>query len=130
MATPATVKMALKAAVGADDSVLHVVAFTTPIATYFPGQDIVELRLSRPGFDALTRFIAAEYARDRDGRPVRLGRGLYGASWFYLARSRYHLFNTCNTWVAGALRAAGLPVTPVGAITVTGVMQQLRREPR
>jgi uncharacterized protein (TIGR02117 family) len=126
MATPASVWRAIKAAFAAGDSVLHVVGFTAPIATYFPGSEIVELRLSRPGFDTMTRFVSAEHQRDGEGRPTRLQRGLYGASWFYAARSGYHLFNTCNTWVARALRAAGLPVTAAGTITATGVMKQAR----
>ena len=126
MATPATVWMAIKAALLASASVLHVVGFTTPIAAYFPDSEMVELRLSRRGFDAMTRFISEEYQRDGEGRPTRLQHGLYGASWFYAARSRYHLLNTCNTWVARTLRVAGLSVTPVGTITAAGVMQQVR----
>jgi hypothetical protein len=35
----------------------------------------------------------------------------------FMPRAAYHLFNTCNTWVARALRAAGLPLTPAGVIT-------------
>jgi hypothetical protein len=75
----------------------------------------------------MTRFIHDEYRRDREDRPVRLERGLYGASWFYAARSRYHLFNTCNTWITRALSTAGLPVTPAGVITAGEVMRQVRR---
>jgi uncharacterized protein (TIGR02117 family) len=127
MATPATPWLAIKAAFLAAGSVLHVVGFDAPISAHFPESELVELRLSRRGFDALTRFVGEEYQRDREGRPLRLGRGLYGASWFYAARGTYHLFNTCNTWVARALRAAGLPVTTTGVITAGGVMQQARR---
>ena len=130
MATPASVWMAIKAAFAAGGSVLHVVGFTTPIATYFPESEIVELRLSRRGFDAMTRFVSQEYQRDGEGRPTRRQRGLYGSGWFYAARSGYHLFNTCNTWVARALRAAGLSVTPVVTITAGGVMQQVRATAR
>jgi uncharacterized protein (TIGR02117 family) len=127
MATPATPWLAIKAAFLAAGSVLHVVGFDAPMAAHFPESEIVELRLSRRGFDALTRFVGEEYQRDREGRPLRLQRGLYGASWFYAARGTYHLFNTCNTWVARALRAAGLAVTPTGVITAGGVMEQARR---
>ena len=127
MATPPTPWLAIRAAFLAAESVLHVVGFSAPIAASFPESEVVELRLSRRGFDAMTRLVGEEYQRDREGRPVRLARGLYGASWFYAARGTYHLFNTCNTWVARALRAAGLPVTPTGVITAGGVMQQARR---
>lgn len=126
MAKDATGWLAVKAAFFTSGSVLHVGGFSAPIATYFPGSDVVELRVSRRGFDAMTRFFHDEYRRDGEGRAVRLERGLYGASWFYTARSRYHLFNTCNTWVARALRGAGLDVTPAGTLTAGGVMQQAR----
>ena len=97
---------------------------TIPIAVYFPESELVELHLSRRGFEAMARFVDEEYQRDREGQPVRLERGLYGASWFYAAHGTYHLFNTCNTWVARALRAAELPVTPTGVITAGGVISR------
>jgi uncharacterized protein (TIGR02117 family) len=126
MATPATAWMAIKAAFGTSASVLHVVGLDAPIAVTFPGREIVELAVSRSGFDALTRFVSDEYERDAGGRPLRLQRGLYGPSWFYAARSRYSLSNTCNTWVARALQVAGLPVSPSGVITAGGLMKQAR----
>lgn len=127
MARPATPWLAIKAAILASRSVLHVVGFSAPVATYFAGSEVVELGLSRTGFDAMTRFFHDEYQRDRDARPLRLERGLYRTSWFYAARSTYHAFNTCNTWVARALRAAGLSITASGTLTAGGVMHQLRQ---
>jgi len=127
MARPATPWLAIKAAFLASESVLHVVGFSAPVAPYFAESEVVELRLSRRGFDAMTRFIHEEYQRDREDRALRLERGLYGSSWFYAARSRYHLFNTCNTWVARALSMAGLAVTPSGVITANDGMRQVRR---
>lgn len=124
-ATPATAWMAIKAAVGSGPSVLHVVGFEAPIAAAFPRSDIVALRISRPGLEALARFIAGEHELDARGRAVPLQRGLYGTSWFYAARSRYSLRHTCNTWIARALQTAGLPVTASGVVTAGGVMRQI-----
>ncbi|PYM95386.1 MAG: DUF2459 domain-containing protein [Candidatus Rokuibacteriota bacterium] len=126
MTTPATAWMAIRAAFLAEGSVLHVVGFDGPIADNVGRSEVVELRLTRRGFDAMSRFVSAEYQRDRNGQALRLQQGLYGSSWFYAARDRYHVFNTCNTWVARALRAAGLPVTPAGTITAAGVMRQAK----
>jgi len=53
-----------------------------------------------------------------------LGPGLYGRSRFYASRERFHLFKTCNVWVATALREAGLPVTP--SINAGALMARLR----
>lgn len=120
-----TLWLALKAALGSA-SVLHVVGISTPIAEYFPETEIVELTVSQRGFDELSRFIHASYARDATGRTTKTRRGHYGQSSFYLATETYHLFNTCNTWVAKALRAAGLPITPAYAMTAGNVMRQVR----
>ncbi len=126
MATSPPAWLAVTAALNTSGSVLHVAAIATPLATAFPSADIVELRLVPAGFAALTRFVADEYARDDASRPIRLARGLYGPSWFYAARSRYHLFNTCNTWVARALQHGGVPVHPAGTVTAASLMQQVR----
>ena len=124
MATSPTSGLAIKAAVVTSGSVLHVVGLTPAVTDYFGAG--VAIRLSRPGFDALADFVHAEYERSPDGAPLRLGRSLYGSGWFYAARSRYHLFNTCNTWVAQALGAAGLAVEAAGVVTASDVMRQVR----
>jgi uncharacterized protein (TIGR02117 family) len=126
MATSPTSGLAIKAAVVTSGSVLHVVGFTAPVADSFAGSEVVAIRLSRRGFDALADFVHAEYQPGPDGAPQRLGRSLYGSGWFYAARSRYHLFNTCNTWVARALGTAGLAVEPAGVVTASDLMRQVR----
>lgn len=118
--------LAMKAAFFTSGSTLHVAGIGASIESDFPASDVVELAVSRRGLDAMTRMFHEEYQRGDEGRPVRLAPGLSSNSWFYAARSRYGLFNTCNTWVARALRAAGLDVTPA-IVTAGGVMRQARR---
>jgi uncharacterized protein (TIGR02117 family) len=127
MATDPTGWLAVKAAFFTSGSVLHVAGFGESTLAGLPASTVVELAVASGGFDAMTRFFHDEYRADGEGRPVRLGRGLYGASWFYAARSRYHLFNTCNTWVLRALERAGLDVTAAGTVTAGTVMHQVRR---
>jgi len=127
MAERGTVWLAIKAAFITAGSVLHVVGFDSPIDRYVPAGDQVALEVSRSGFAAMSRFFHEEYQRDEQGRPLRLAPGPDGASWFYAAGSRYHLFNTCNTWVVRALRAAGLDVTPAGVVIASSVMREARR---
>lgn len=126
METSPTSGLAIKAAIVTSGSVLHAVGFTTSVTNYFTTSEIVAIRLARRGFDALADFVHAEYQRNPDGSPRRLGPSLYGSGWFYEARSRYHLFNTCNTWVARALAAAGLAVETAGVVTASDVMRQVR----
>ena len=127
MAQNPTGWLAVRAAFFTSGSVLHVAGVGESTLAGLPASAFVELRVSRRGFDAMTRFFHDEYQPDGQGRSVRLEHGLYGASWFYAARSRYHLFNTCNTWVARALQRAGLDVTPAGTVTAGSVMQEARR---
>ena len=121
------VGLAIKAALASAGSVLHLVALPASPDRTFAGREVVEIRLSLPGFQELARFVDNSFARSESGRAPRLGPGLYGISAFYPAHGRYHLLNTCNTWVADALRAAGAPITPAYAMTAGNLMWQARR---
>jgi uncharacterized protein (TIGR02117 family) len=122
-----TVWLALKAVVRPTPSVLHLVAFGGPVG--LRARDIVELRVSEPGFRRLAAYLEEAYARDALGRAVRLGPGQDWNSRFYRARERYFLLKTCNTWTAEVLRTTGAPITPLYALTAGNVMAQVGRLP-
>ena len=122
-----TFALAIQAAVKSTGSVLHIVGFTLPPEAYFPTSDVFTVRLSLPGFAALSTFIHTTYKRDAQGRTISLGQGWYGDSTFYLAEGRYHLFNTCNNWLARALHVAGAPIDPASAMTAGNVLSQVRQ---
>jgi uncharacterized protein (TIGR02117 family) len=116
---------ALRAAFGSNNpSVLHVVGVRGALTGNFPASEIIEVTLSRDGFEHLIRYIHDAY--DRAGAPVAapLGPGLYGDSRFYPGRETFSLQRTCNVWTARGLRGAGLPVED--SITMEGVMSQAR----
>jgi len=114
----------LRAALWPTSSVLHIVGFSGAVTAYYSSSEIIEIKLGEPGFELLSRYIAASFARDESGQALPLGGGLYGNSRFYLSRESYHLFNTCNVWTARALHAAGVPITPSFSITVEQLMAQ------
>ena len=121
-----TLGMLLKAALVPTRSVLHVHGFEGPVEEYFPVSDIVEIALSEAGFEQLCRFIAQTYAiTDKGADGVK--EGLYLNSRFYPARPTFHIFRTCNTWVAQALRTAGCPITPFYALTAGNVIWQVSK---
>jgi len=117
----------LKAALLPTASVLHIAGFNGPVPVYFPYSEIIGIELSSAGLEHLSHTIAASFATDETGNTTSLGLGLYGNSRFYLSRETYHLFNTCNVWIARALRAAGLPISPTRAISVESLMSQARK---
>ena len=102
--------LALQAAFASASSVLHVAGIDAPLTEFFRGSTIIEVPLSSAGFEALTRFIHAAYARDSSGQPIAIGPGIYGTSRFYRAEGRYRLLDNSNTWTAKALAAAGCPI--------------------
>jgi uncharacterized protein (TIGR02117 family) len=120
-----TTGLGLGAAFHSTASALYLVAFTAPLGERFEGLDVVMVPLEPPALDTLARFIRQSFARDRWGHLIWIGPGPAEESAFYLATDRYHLFNTCNTWVARALRSAGRPITPAVTLTAAQLMQQV-----
>lgn len=101
-------------------SVLHVTGFNEPPARYFSASEVVELGVSRTGFERLLAHITASF--EPEAAPI--APSLYASGAFYPSREKFHLFKTCNVWVARALRAAGIGVR--SSLTTEGLMSQLR----
>jgi uncharacterized protein (TIGR02117 family) len=101
-------------------SVLQVTGFNEAPARTFPASEVVELRLPPAGFERLLAYIAASFEPD----PLPIAPSLYGSGAFYPSREKFHLFKTCNVWVARGLRAAGVEVR--SSLTTEGLMSQLR----
>ena len=100
--------------------------FAGTVERLFGGAEIIEIGVSEAGLRRLIDHVRNSHELDAAGRPIALGPGLYGRSRFYASHERFHLLKTCNVWVATALQAAGVPVTPALAITAGQLMAQLR----
>lgn len=118
--------LALKAVFWPTPGVLRVVAFDGAVERYFGAAEVIEIGVSEPGLRRMLDYVRNSHELDAAGRPMALGPDLYGHSRFYASRERFHLFKTCNVWVATVLREAGLPVTPALTITAGRLMAQLR----
>jgi uncharacterized protein (TIGR02117 family) len=118
--------LAVEAVLVPNESALHVVWLNAPVRDFFRSSEILEVRLTPDGMGRLSRHIAGSFAHTSNGAAVDLGPGLYGSSRFYLSRERYHAFNTCNVWVARALREAGCPISPAFTLTVDELLRRVR----
>ncbi len=105
-------------------AVMHLAGLPAHPRTTFPTAETVSLEVSPEGFDALVSFLDQAFERDAgaEGKP-----GLYPFSRFYPAKGRFHMFNTCNTWTARGLAAAGIAVTVTGTLQAEELMKQLRQ---
>ncbi len=120
-----TTGLGLSAAFRSTSSALYLAGFNAPVLERFEGLEVVAVPLEPRALAELSRFIRESFARDRLGHTITLGPGYSDESAFYLATGRYHLFNTCNTWVARALQSAGRPIIPALTLTAAQLMQQV-----
>jgi uncharacterized protein (TIGR02117 family) len=120
------VGLALKAVFWSSGSVLHASGLKGALAHHFAASEIVEISLSEEAFQRLIEFLSGTFSRPDAGAPAEARPGLDQSSRFYRAEGRFHLFRTCNTWVAEALREAGLPVSS-STVTAGGLIDQVKR---
>jgi uncharacterized protein (TIGR02117 family) len=97
-----SVGMALRAVLRPNPSVLQVVAFDDPPPRYFARSEVKQVKTDEAGYAAAVAAIAASFKPGLE----RLGPSLYGEGRFYRAEREFHLFNTCNSWVAEVLKKA------------------------
>lgn len=107
---------------------LHVAGFDAHPGTQFANREVVRLKLSQADHARLAQFISSSFAIDEQGKPVVLGKGVYGNSQIYLATGTYHAFNTCNQWTAKALSSGGMEINPSLALTPWRVMSAVRAD--
>lgn len=124
-AATAGVSLALKAALWSSGSVIHIVGFSGSFAKAYPNARIIEIALPRDGLHRLIDYIAADLARSGPTAPAPASPGLYPHSRFYPAKSNFSALRTCNTWIAEAFQAAGLPIRSTFIITANSLGRQL-----
>jgi uncharacterized protein (TIGR02117 family) len=116
---------AIKAAFWSSGSVLHVVGFSGNPKSFFPSGELVELRLTTSAHGRLLEFISHTFSRPSPRERTEASAGLFSYSRFYPATHKFSLLKTCNTWVAEALKSAGLPVSPGNVMTADSLATQL-----
>ncbi len=106
-------------------SVLRVDAFRLHPDAYYGNYRKLRFCLTRKEFDNLCMAIAATFLKDEEGNTSVTQTG-YGLK-FYRATGKYHLMNTCNTWVARMFREAGFRNRISGIITAGQLFSSLSR---
>jgi uncharacterized protein (TIGR02117 family) len=125
MATGGTLSLALNAMLHPTPSVMLLMLYQKhPQYIYGTGSKIIRLELNERQFLNLCGFIANSFVRDDMGKPLSAGE-----AGFYLSKRKYHLFRTCNTWVAMALKHAGFKIRVFPIITEWHLFAQLNKLP-
>lgn len=116
---------AIKAAFWSSGSVLHLVGFSGNIRSFYRSGEVVELRLTAQAHERMIDYISDTFSRPQPKGRAQAHAGLFAYSRFYLATRKFSLLKTCNTWVAEALKSAGLPISPINVITADSLATQM-----
>ena len=120
--------MAFDALLKSTSSVIHLYGFDQTIRTTFKDAEIIELDIEEDNYIKLLYFIHKSFTLNADGSAQLKGPGLYGKenSFFYAANGKFHMFNTCNTWVANAIQSAGIEINSYNIVTSDSLMDAVR----
>jgi len=103
--------LAFKALFYPTPSTLRVEGLNLSKEEYFNLSEIViELVITDEQFKKICDYINKTFLEDDAGNTSILSRSGAGKIIFYKANGSYHLFNTCNTWLAKGLKEAGIEI--------------------
>lgn len=111
-------ELAVKALFYPTPSTLRIEGFNMPIEQYAEISDIaLELKISSVQLKKIVQYISNTYWRNAEGNVTLQFERYSGSIKFYKANNNYHIFNTCNSWIAKALNEAGfgIPDDPIFA---------------
>lgn len=103
--------LAFKALFYANPSTLRVEGINLLKEDYFELSEIViEVNVSDEQFKNICCYINKTFYLNDVGETSILSQKAEGKIIFYKSNDSYHLFNTCNTWIARGLKDAGLTI--------------------
>ncbi len=103
--------LAVKALFYATPSTLRVEGIRVSKDTYFNISEIVvRILVTEEQLNKIVNYISSTFLRNNDGSPEILSEQGLGRIIFFKANGNYHLFNTCNTWLANCLVSAGIKI--------------------
>jgi len=116
----------LLAALWPGAGVVLVTALAAAPEAAFGAENVIRLRVSVAAARAAQAFVWNSLLQE-SGAPAFYGKGPYEGSLFFGAGPGYSALHTCNTWVAEALRSAGLAVHSRGVLFAWQLWAQTRR---
>ncbi len=123
------VLLAARAVLWPTQSAVRIFPFSNSVRnSYGQKARIMKIQLSDEQFDSLTQFISESFKRTDSGSPVPST--IHGKSnYFFIGTKKYHLFRTCNTWVAMALKHAGFDIRSCLVLNANQLFRQLEKIP-
>lgn len=121
--------MGARAVLLPNTSVIRIEGYSNTADSFIGWSDYtVRLTLSKDQYIKLIRFIENSFKKDTGDTLFITSEKYSGEIIFFKSVYRYCLFNTCNTWVAEALKSSGLDVSPFFIITASQLYREIRNQ--
>lgn len=118
--------LATKAIIIPTSSVIRLQGYNMTIDEILDWRDYTfKLLLDDSQFDKLCEFINQSFSRDSENQIIKTSEKFNGVIQYFSSVHKYHLFNTCNTWVAEALEYSGLDINASKVITADHLFAEL-----
>ncbi len=118
--------LALRAVLFPTTAVIKYTGIRSSVKYYYKHANLMQIVLDSIQFNALCTYISTSFQRDSLNSIIPST--AYGkAANFYLAKRKYHLFRTCNTWVVAAFKNAGLKVNTFFVLTAGQLFRRLEK---
>lgn len=116
--------LTVRAVLWPTQAVIRLDAFSRKPTRYYGSSNIMEIRMDSIRFTALCRFISNSFERGEEGEIVP---STFYEDYedFFLAKRKYSLFRTCNTWVVLAFKKSGYDVHTFMAATAGQMFRRL-----
>jgi uncharacterized protein DUF2459 len=107
-------------------SVVRIAGMISKFESIFRWVDYcVEVTLSKVQLIKLCQFIKDSFEKDENDNLIIASKRPSGAVIFYKSNLKYHLFNTCNTWIGEGLEFIGFDIDTGGLITADQLLDEL-----
>jgi uncharacterized protein (TIGR02117 family) len=118
--------LASKAILFPTSSVIRVQGYTLPVVQIFKYRDYVfKLELNELQYQKLCEFIVKSFEVDSANAIIVTSKKYNGVVKFFSSIHKYHVFNTCNTWVGEALEFSGFEINSSKIITAEHLYDDL-----
>lgn len=118
--------LATKAILYPTPSVIRIQGYSVPIDQIFKYRDYAfELALDDLQYKKLCAFITESFKRDSVNALICTLQKYNGVVKFFSSIHKYHLFNTCNTWVGEALEFSGFEINSSNITTAEHLYEEL-----
>ena len=99
-------------------SVIRIAGYFGNVQTIINWSEIcVKIKITSDQYRDLCRFINSSFEKGTNDSCIVTSKSSTGGIIFYKSHLKYHLLNTCNTWIANALQSSGLNIDPSEVIT-------------